>query len=138
MADIYGGSTSKSLPRQSWTVVTIGLVEKLIRDAISKILHTDVKKAVQENITTTLNLVDVNPDEIVVFEDTNGKLKTSNVSLGNILTRQTGVAEDTIALFSKDGRLKPGDNISTIKSSIDNQNRRFTDVYAHLGSKDMN
>ena len=57
----------------------------------------DVKKIIEDEIAETLNLTNVDPNEIVVFQDKQGKLKTSNVSLDNILTRQRDAVENSIA-----------------------------------------
>ncbi|KAK3576861.1 hypothetical protein CHS0354_012916, partial [Potamilus streckersoni] len=47
-----------------------------------------------------------------------GKLKSSNVSLDDILIRRRDVVENTIALYSKDGKLKPGVFVSTITDKL--------------------
>ena len=67
------------------------------------------KKIIEDEIaeTFTLNLASVDPNEIVVFQDEQGKLKTSNVSLDAILIRRRDAADNAIALF-QDGKLKPG------------------------------
>ena len=44
----------------------------------------DVKKIIEDEISDMLNLASVDPNEIVVFQDRQGKLKTSNVSLDDI------------------------------------------------------
>ena len=44
-----------------------------------------VKKTVQDSISEIFNLVEVDPNEIVVFREAqSGKLKTSNVSINDI------------------------------------------------------
>ena len=60
----------------------------------------------------------MDPGEIVVFQDRQGKLKTSNVSLDDILIRRRDVVENTIALYSNDGKLKPGAVVSTITEKL--------------------
>ena len=76
------------------------------------------KKIIEDEIAETLNLVSVDPEEIVVFQDRQGKLKTSNVSLDDILTQQNDAIENTIALFSQDGKLKPGELVSTVTEKL--------------------
>ena len=48
----------------------------------------DVKKIIEDEIAETLNLASVDPGEIVVFQDRQGKLKSSNVSLDDLLTKK--------------------------------------------------
>ena len=78
----------------------------------------DVKKIIEDEIAETLNLASVDPNEIVVFQDRQGKLKSSNVSLDDILIQQSDAAENSIALYSSGGRLKPGALVSTITDAI--------------------
>ncbi|KAK3576463.1 hypothetical protein CHS0354_028511, partial [Potamilus streckersoni] len=47
-----------------------------------------------------------------------GKLKSSNVSLDDILIRRRDVVENAIALYSNDGKLIPGIFISTITDKL--------------------
>ena len=79
-----------------------------------------------------LNLASVDPGEIVVFQDRQGKLKTSNVSLDDILIRQRDVAKNTIALYSSEGKLKPGALISTITNTLANYDKEFDDHVKNL------
>ena len=78
----------------------------------------DVKKLIEDEIAETLSLASVDPGEIVIFGDRQGKLKTSNVSLDDILVKRRDAAEDTIALFSDQGKLKPGVLVSTITDKL--------------------
>ena len=88
----------------------------------------DVKKLIKDEIAETLNLVNVDPNEIVVFQDKQGKLKSSDVSLNDILIRQRDAAENSIALYSNDGRLKPGALVSTITDAIATNERELNDL----------
>ena len=98
MIDIWGRPLSKSsLPTTS---------------------DSDIKKIIENEIAETLNLTSVDPNEIVIFQDKTGKLKSSNVSLDDILVRKRGVADNAIVLFQEDGRLKPGAVYSTITDTI--------------------
>jgi hypothetical protein len=72
-----------------------------------------------------LNLTSVDPGEIVVFQDKEGKLKSSNVSLDDILVRKIGVADNVIALF-QDGKLKPGALYSFFTDTIASVKDEFT------------
>ena len=128
MADIYGRSVSRWQPG-----VTFEMVKKLIRDGIAKISGAEMKKTVNESITETLNLTEVEPDEIVVFaERQTGKLKTSNFSINDILKRQRGVA-GSLALYTAEGDLKPSSLLETDilkcnteqKTRFDNHVREF-------------
>ena len=83
----------------------------------SKVVVEDFKKIIEDEIAETLNLSSVDPNEIVVFQDRQGKLKSSNVSLDDILIRRRDV-ENTIALYSNDGKLKPGVLVSTITDTL--------------------
>ena len=71
MIDIWGRPLSMSKPAETSA------------DSIK-----DVKKIIGDEIAETLNLASVDPGEIVVFQDRQGKLKTSNVSLDDILIRR--------------------------------------------------
>jgi len=77
----------------------------------------DIKKIIEDEIAETLNLASVNPGEIVIFQDRQGKLKTSNVSLDDILIRRCDAADNTIALF-QDGKIKPGALVSTVTEKL--------------------
>jgi len=78
----------------------------------------DVKKIIEDEIAETLNLAGVEPGEIIVFQDRQGKFKTSNVSLDDILIWRRDVIENTIALYSNDGKLKPGALVSTVTEKL--------------------
>jgi hypothetical protein len=86
----------------------------------------DVKKIIEDEIAETLNLASVDPGKIVIFGDKQGKLKTSNVSLDDILTRKRDAADDTIALF-QDGKLKSGVLMSVITDKFTQYNKEFAD-----------
>ena len=52
----------------------------------NEILATmDVILCIEDDISELLNLANKNPNEIVVFQDKQGKLKTSNVFLNDII-----------------------------------------------------
>jgi hypothetical protein len=85
----------------------------------------DVKKIIEDEIAETLNLSSVDPNEIVVFQDKQGKLKSSNVSLDDILIRRRDAANDSIALF-QDGKLKPGVIVSTITEKLTEYSNHIT------------
>ena len=90
MADIYGRSTSRSKSE-----VTIAMVKKLINEAMSKITDDDIKKTVQDGIEEILNLTEVDPDELIVFAEREKRtLKTSNISINDILTTTKGISEN--------------------------------------------
>ena len=79
----------------------------------------EIKKLIEDEIAETLNLTSVDPGEIVVFQDRQGKLKSGDVSLNDVLTRHRDkVAEDTMVLYTSDGKLKPGELVSTITNSV--------------------
>ncbi len=80
----------------------------------------EVKKLIEDKIAETLNLSSVDPGEIVVFQDQQGKLKSSNVSLNDILVKSRTAVDNTIALYSSDGKLKPGVLVSTITDALKN------------------
>ena len=84
----------------------------------------DVKKIIEDEIAETLNLASVDPGEIVIFQDRQGKLKSSNVSLDDILIRRRDAADNSIALF-QDGKLKPGVLASTITDTLANYDKEF-------------
>jgi len=44
-----------------------------------------IEKIIKDEIASTLNLASVDPNEVVVFENRQGKLKSSNISLDDIL-----------------------------------------------------
>jgi hypothetical protein len=90
----------------------------LPRSAPTKTSDTDIKKIIEDEIAETLNLTSVDPDEIVVFQDRQGKLKTSDVSLSEVITRQRNAVEDTLVLYRADGKLKPGALVSEITDSV--------------------
>ena len=68
MPDIYGRSTSYLKSE-----VTIAIVKKLIRDAMSKVTGDDIKKTVKDSIDEILNLTEVDQDEMVVFAEKENK-----------------------------------------------------------------
>ena len=79
-------------------------------------IPAEVKRVVQGN----LNFVEVDPDEIIVFaEKQTGKLKPSNISINDILTRQKNTPAGSIATFTKDGGLAP---ISFLMTDIEKKN----------------
>jgi hypothetical protein len=80
----------------------------------------DVKKIIEDEIAETLNLASVNPEEIVVFQDKQGKLKSSDVSIKDILIRRREAAVDNnkIVLFDEHGKIKPGVLMSTITDKL--------------------
>ncbi len=80
----------------------------------------EVKKLIEDKIAETLNLSSVDPGEIVVFQDQQGKLKSSNVSLNDILVKSRTAVDNTIALYSSEGKLKPGVLVSTITDALKN------------------
>ena len=99
----------------------------------------DVKKIIEDEIAETLNLTSVDPNEIVVFQDRQGRLKSSNVSLDDLLTRNLTAVNNTIALF-QDGKLKPGvlvstiiDNLAAIKPTTDNIAALRSEYDTHVG-----
>ena len=65
--------------------------------------------------------------EIVVFQDSQGKLKTNNVSLDDVLIRRRDVIENTMALYSNDGKLKPGVLVSTITDTLNKLDKELED-----------
>ena len=72
-----------------------------------------IEKIIKDEIASTLNLASLDPNEVVVFENRKGKLKSSNISLDDILVKHRGATENVIAVFSNQGKLKP-DIIGTI------------------------
>ena len=72
-----------------------------------------------------LNLTSVDPGEIVVFGDRQGKLKTSNVSLDDILVRRRDDNEDSKALYSQNGKLKLSTHVSTVTDNLSFINNRI-------------
>jgi hypothetical protein len=109
MVDIWGRSLSMTKPKTS-------------EDSIK-----DVRKIIEDEIAETLNLASVDPGEIVVFQDRQGKLKSSNVSLDDILIRRRDAVENTMALYSNDGKLKPGALVSTITDKLTEYDKEFDD-----------
>jgi len=78
----------------------------------------DVKEIIEDEIAKTLNLVNVDPNEIVVFQDKQGKLKSSNVSLDSLLTKDPKADDNSIVVF-KNGKLAPDVLISSITGKLD-------------------
>ena len=86
----------------------------------------DVKKIIEDEIAETLNLASVDPNEIVVFQDKQGKLKSSNVSIDDLLIRRRDAADNSVAVFEH-GKLKPGVLFSTITDTLANYDKEFDD-----------
>ena len=101
--------------------------------APTKTSDTDIKKLIEDEIAETLNLTSVDPNEIVVFQDRLGKLKTSDVSMNDILVRQRDAVEGTLVLYNADGKLKPGALVSTITDSVTTIQRELDTQVKSIG-----
>ncbi len=92
MVDIYGRS-ARSKARHS----------DFIAGDLSKYATLD---QVRNEIDDLLNITSVDPNEIVVFQDKQGRLKTSNIQLTDVLTRIPTAVTDNIATFTDKGKIQ--------------------------------
>jgi hypothetical protein len=107
-------------------MINIWGLSKIKKESEGAKTTDEIKKIIEDEIAETLNLSSVDPNEIVIFGDKQGKMKTSNVSLDDILTRVRGAADNTIALF-QDGKLKPGALINTITDKFTKYDKEVAD-----------
>ena len=116
MIDIWGRPVSSTKPTTESRALDIS---------------KDVKKIIEDEIAEKLNLASVDPGEIVVFQDRQGKLKTSNVSLDVLLTKDPTAADGSIVIFDK-GKLKPDMIISRITEPLNEAVTKSNDASTSL------
>ncbi len=59
----------------------------------------------KNEIDNLLNFTSVDPNEVVVFQDKQGRLKTSNIQLSDVLVRNTAAVDNNIVTF-KEGKIQ--------------------------------
>jgi hypothetical protein len=77
----------------------------------------------KNEIGNLLNITSVDPDEVVIFQDKQGRLKTSNIQLSDILMRNTTAADNNIVTF-KEG------NIQDSGMSVNDYVKKAGDVFS--------
>ncbi len=82
----------------------------------------------KNEINNLLNITSVDPEEVVVFQDKQGRLKTSNIKLSDVLVKITAAADDNIVIF-KEG------NIQDSGMSVNDYVKKAGDVFS--GNIDM-
>jgi hypothetical protein len=82
----------------------------LLGDSSTKGYQGDLSKyatidQLKNEIGNLLNLTSVDPDEVVIFQDKEGRLKTSNVKLSDVVVRNTTAVDNNIVTF-KEGMIQ--------------------------------
>ncbi len=60
----------------------------------------------KNEINNLLNVASVDPNEVVIFQDKEGRLKTSNVKLSDVLVRNPDAVTDNIVTFNNRGKIQ--------------------------------
>ncbi len=60
----------------------------------------------KNEINNLLNFASVDPNEVVVFQDKQGRLKTSNVQLSDVLVRIPTAVVNNIVTFTNQGKIQ--------------------------------
>ena len=60
----------------------------------------------KNEINNLLNVASVDPNEVVVFQDKQGRLKTSNVQLSDVLVRNPAAVANNIVTFNNRGKIQ--------------------------------
>ncbi len=92
MVDIYGRS-ARGKARHS----------DVIAGDLSKYATLD---QVRNEIDDFLNITNVDQNEVVVFQDKQGRLMTSNIKKSEILTQIPNAVDDNIVTFTDQGKIK--------------------------------
>ncbi|KAK3579928.1 hypothetical protein CHS0354_014039 [Potamilus streckersoni] len=83
----------------------------LLEDLSTKRFKGDLSKyatldRLKNEINNLLNLTSVDPDEVVIFQDKEGRLKTSNVKLSDVVVRNTAAIANNIVTFNNLGNIQ--------------------------------
>ncbi|KAL3874210.1 hypothetical protein ACJMK2_037255 [Sinanodonta woodiana] len=77
------------------------------------------KYATKDDLADLMNLAGVDRDEVVVFQDKHGVLKTSNIKWIDVVRRVLGAVIDNIPVFTKSGKIRDlGISIEYIRNEI--------------------
>ena len=77
------------------------------------------KYATKDDLADLMNLAGVDRDEVVVFQDKHGVLKTSNIKWIDVVRRVLGAVMDNIPVFTDSGKIRDsGISIEYIRNEI--------------------